>query len=962
VLHEQRVTKTLAAEGLTLPLSLVRRLPRSRRWRIDAAAFRGDRRSLETIGTRLRRLDGVERVDVDVRSGRILVVTDGSERAAATLTAILRERPQAGRRRPRARGVAPIADDRPWHAMSVGQVFAALGSSTDGLGEADVKRRRARFGCNVVDGAGGRSRLGIFAAQLANVPTALLIASSSVSLALGEWLDAVAIGGVLSLNTAIGYVVERSSETLLALWTRAEEGDTEVLRDGRLKRVATADLVPGDVVALRAGDVVPADVRLTEARRLACDEAAFTGESEPQLKRAAAVAADTPLADRTSMGWSGAVVVGGRGRGVVVATGDATELARVQQLIDAARAPETPLARRLARLGHGVAAAAVGGAAVQALAGLVHGRPVRQIVRGAVALGLAALPEGLPVVSTSALVRSMARMRKDGMVVRRLASAETLGGVTVICADKTGTLTKNEMQLELVDVGGRELAPGDLAADPARLFDDPLTLLLAAALLNSDVDVARRGREVEALSGSATERALVGAALAAGLDGVQLRRHHPLRRLWERQDHAHYVVSVHGRPGGGHVAFIKGAPEQVIAMCERMHDGPLDGAARARLLARNAALASRGLRVLALAWRPVDGAGERPRGGFRYLGMAGLRDPLREGARDAILAAARAGIRTILVTGDQQLTAAAIAREVGLDGDEVLSRVTPADKLALVEALRARGEVVAMCGDGVNDAPALKAADVGVAVGQQATDLARRVADVVLASEDLRAVLDAVAEGRIVQDNLRRAIRYLFATNLSEMMLMVGAAILGARDPLTPLQLLWINMLTDTLPALALALERGARSVLARPPAAPSAPLFTPAQKRAIGRDGTILSLAGAAGVLVGGPPLAFGTLAGAQLAYTLVCRAPGEPLSPRFATLVGGTAAVQLAGVTLPPLRALLGLSGSGALPLAGFTAGFALPWLTGRLGSDEIVRYGRRMAPADPCRVGAATQHPRL
>jgi Ca2+-transporting ATPase len=483
------------------------------------------------------------------------------------------------------------------------------------------------------------------------------------------------------------------------------------------------------------------------------------------------------------------------------------------------------------------------------------------------------------------------------------------------------------------------------------------------------VGVHRRGDEILSLSGSSTEQALVRAAHRAGLDVRALRAAFPTRSVTDRASGVHYVVSIHGAPGGGRVAFVKGAPEQVLELCDRQGtDGrPLDRAARQRLRRANEALAGDGLRVLAIGWRRLDGE-ESPRA-FDYLGLIALRDPLRPGSVDAIAAARRAGIRTIMLTGDQHRTAAAIARQLGLEGEAldgvevarlarstdprdrarlqkvaVISRVAPEDKLAVVEALRHAGEIVAMAGDGVNDAPALKVADVAIAVGRDATDLTRHVADVVLQGEDLRSILNAIAEGRIVQDNLRRAVRFLFATNFSEMLVVIGAALVGARPPLTPLQLLWINLLTDTIPALALALEPGDRSVLDRPPAPPSAPILSSAARAEVARDGALMALGGGAATLLGGRAFGFGVLSGAQLAYTIECRAADQRASSRFNALVGGTVALQATALLLPPLRRLLSLGGSGAVPLGGFLLGFGLPRLMGKMGGGEvIVRYGR-------------------
>jgi Ca2+-transporting ATPase len=607
-------------------------------------------------------------------------------------------------------------------------------------------------------------------------------------------------------------------------------------------------------------------------------------------------------------------------------------------------------------------------------------------MRSAIALGVAAIPEGLPVVSTAALIRSMQRMRRRGMVVRRVASAETLGGVTVVCADKTGTLTQNDMSLEVIDLGDGPIDPTSVRAMPNKLLSHGPTLVLAAAVLNSDVDVHRNGHSLD-IFGSSTERALVMAATEAGLDRGHLRRTYPRRLLRERDSGVHYVISVHDAPDGEAVAFVKGAPEQVLTLCERDLKGHrISAAARKRLCARNEALAAAGLRVLALGWQrlPHDKT-DALDSGYTMIGFVGLRDPLRPGSADAIRDAARAGIRTIIVTGDQQRTADAIARAVGLQGETVdgpdvaqlltqgaaelrarlhriavFSRVAPADKVAIVKALRASGEIVAMAGDGINDAPALKAADVGIAIGIGSSDVARQAADVVLENEDLRSILAAVGEGRIVQDNLRRALRFLLATNFSEVALTLGAAIVGAPDPFTPLQLLWVNLLSETLPALALALEPGKPDVLDRAPAPPDAPLLpAPAQRTAI-RDGLLLTGLGAAGLVIGGPAVAFSTMVGTNLGYPFACRSTDAAPDRRFFTFIGSGVALQLVALAFPPLRAVLGLPQAfSLLEVGGFAAGIVLPWAGAPAAGDQIiVRYGNgALAPSN---LGAA--HPSL
>ncbi len=967
----------MLSEAESLNLSTIARHVRAAgRLRLAVPGLEGNEILARRIETYVRRQPGVEEVKANPRTGRVLIryaknapIIDQLEKFAfpkrAPEAASTSPDSPPAKAQPLLTAVVPL---RPapsavaWHALSCTEVLERLATTPDGLSESEAERRLAANGANLTQTVAARTRLQLLGAQLNNLPTGLLLGSAALSLILGDLFDAGAIVLVVGVNAAIGYHIERKSEDMIASWRKLEAGDVRVLRGGNPRDIPAAELVAGDVLLCQAGDVVPADARVIDAHRLFANEAPLTGESEGQAKQPDPVPEGCVLAERRSMLYAGTGLLGGHGRAIVVGTGRATELASVRDLIENAQSPETPLEKQLSQLGRRVSWIGIAAAGVTAAAGIVRRQPLVGLMRGAVALAVAAIPEGLPVVATAALVRSMGRMRKEGMIVRRVAAAETLGGVTVVCADKTGTLTMNEMRLEVLDLRDHQVSAAHVTADGHDPLGNSASRLLTAAVLNSDVDIQTNGHRSE-ISGSATEKALLTAAGAAGLQIAALRSQFPRRLLRERHDGVHHVYSLHDSETG-RLAFLKGAPEQVLPLCERDETGALDAPARQAFLERNATLAAAGYRVLAFAWQRLAppsekdaGQPEEPTGGYEYIGLAGLRDPLRAGAAEAVREAERAGIRTLILTGDQKATAAAIARQVGLGGEtldgaeivpqlrsqdpaalarlknvSVLARVTPADKLAVVEALRASGEVVAMVGDGINDAPALKAADVGIAVGVRSSDLARQTADVVLVKEDLRSVLAAVGEGRIVQDNLRRAVRFLFATNLSEIALMLGGALLG-RAPLTPLQLLWVNLLTDTLPAMALALEPGDPNVLGRPPASPHAPLLSKRDWGRVIRDGSLMGGLGGVAFLAGGSPTAFATLTAAQLGYGMVCRASERPLSPRFGALVGGAAGLQLAAMLLPPLRGALRLAPANALSLAGFATGLVLPWATKRV-----------------------------
>ncbi len=909
----------------------------------------------------LRTRPGVTRVAADPRTGRVLIEY---ARDAAVFQELERFAPKPATGRPRPAGAHPASAG--WHALTADEVAQRLETSAaDGLTAEIATRRRDAWGANVIRDEPPPSRLALLGSQFVNVPSVMLLGSMVVSLLLGDLLEAGAIIFVVGLNAAIGYRVERHSADLLEAWRVAEVGTAEVIRGGSIETVHASELVPGDLLVVRAGTVVSADARVVDAHRLAADEAPLTGESEAVEKRVEPVGEAAPLAERTSILFRGTSIAAGHGRAIVVATGDSTELANIQRLVAVSRAPRARLQRRLTALSSKLAFTGLAATALSALASLGWRRNPLEILRDSVALGVAAIPEGLPVTATAALVSAMAHMRDRGIIVRRLATAETLGAVTVACTDKTGTLTESRMRLEIASVlergRPRHIAAEQLCASSSAPIAGPLGALLVAGVLNSDLEYQANGSGRLELAGSSTERALVEAAQRAGLDPRSLRARWPRRRLLERRAGVHYVVSEH-EPG---LAFVKGAPEQVIPLCDLQPDTA--GAA----LDDNAALAGDGLRVLAVGWRAL-GHEPGPRR-WRYLGLVALRDPLRAGSIDAIHAAASAGIRTIVLTGDQRATAAAIARQARIDGDvidgdeltrllassdaaerlrkvAVIARVAPADKVAVVEALRRHGEVVAMVGDGINDAPALRAADVGIAVGARSADLARQTAGVVLEQGDLRSILSAVAEGRTVQDNLRRSIRFQAAGNLGEILLALGASLAGQRL-LPSLGLLWINLLTDTLPGLALALEPMNGGLLDRPPARPNAPLLDRRDWNRVARDGA--AIAGVSGVaaVLGGPLAAFATIGATQFGYATACRAPDRPLGGRFAAMIGGSAALHLLAVTSAPARGVLRIRGSSPVALISFAAGICAPlYVAWRHQADrEITRRGIAVNPKE-------------
>jgi Ca2+-transporting ATPase len=600
--------------------------------------------------------------------------------------------------------------------------------------------------------------------------------------------------------------------------------------------------VPGDVVVLEAGAQVPADGRLVQAAALRVSEASLTGESEAVEKdESARLAVDTPLAERRTMVYLSTTVLAGSGLAVVTATGAITELGRIGQLVSEAGERTTPLERQVEDLGRRLIGLAVAICAVVGLAGILHGQPVGLMLETAISLAVAAIPEGLPAVTAVALAAGLWRLARVGGLIRRLPAVETLGATTVICADKTGTITENQMTVTRVELPGRliTVTGGGRSAAGAFLEDgrplDPLAdpglaRLLTVAVLVNDASIDARPDGLAA-HGDPTETALLVLALKAGLEARTLARQWPRQRAIPFDPTTRFMATFHLSPDGERLLAVKGAPGVVLERATHRQVGateaPLDDRDRAALLEANRTLAGRGLRVLAIGCRPDGGSADERVDGLTFLGLVGLEDPIRSGVREAIARCAEAGVRTVMLTGDQRSTAEAVGRELGLPPDAIRSRVAPEGKLELITGLQAAGEVVAMTGDGVNDAPALARADIGVAMGRHGTDVAREAADLVLTDDNFATIVRAVEEGRVIYANLRKVIRFLFSCNLSEILTIFGAILFGLPAPLLPLQILWVNLVTDILPAMALIRDPAEPDAMRRPPRDPREPLVT---------------------------------------------------------------------------------------------------------------------------------------
>ena len=938
------------------------------RLRVAVAGLKRRPDRAEAVERRLRGSNHGLDVRADARTGSVLL-RSRTCRDHATLAAALAEAwwavtdedaANSGPARPAPLAVADAEpQSEPW-TRSHEEVAAALETLVaHGLEDEAVQARLQRFGPNRVEETRSSGWLWALRDQLVSVPIALLAASAGLSAATGSRLDAGVIGAVVALNTAIGLVTEQGAERAIALLQRSAEPRCRVRRDGRDQLFDAADLVPGDVLVLARGGYVAADARLAEARELTASEGGLTGESAGVAKDASVqLEADTPLAERRNMVFAGTVITGGHGLAVVTATGTATEMGQVQRLVAGSAPPATPLQNELDGLGRRLALVFAGLCGLVFVLGVARGQGVLAMAKLAASIAVAAVPEGLPTVATTTLALGVRKMRAHGILVRRLDAVETLGEVETICFDKTGTLTENRMALTHVDVGDGLTAPRSDDAGHRRL--------LATAVLASEAHL-RLDAADPAADASGTERALVEGAVSAGVDLEELLTARPRVDVTGRSEARPYVVSRHRELGGGVTLAVKGGPEAVLALCDRRDKGggarPLDDEGRAELSRANSAMGRRGLRVLAVA-RGDDEEGAAARR-LVWLGLTGLADPLRPGMAETLAAFRRAGTQTVMITGDQSGTAYAVAEALDLAGGrpvrvldagdiarldrdtlaalaartDVFARVSPAEKLAVVEALQAAGRVVAMTGDGINDSPALKAADVGVAMGRDGTHAARAVADVVLESDDIAGMVEAIAEGRAIYDNIQRSVDFLVATNLSEIGVAVGAAVAGLAPPLTPVQLLWLNLVSDVAPALGLAVEPPAPDVLQRPPRARDSALLSRARLRRRGREGLVITVAALTAQLLAtrrygpGPrarTVTLSTLVLAQLLQAYGARGGDEPTlrrgrrrsNPALHAAVGGTLAVQAVLPFVPVARRILGIVRPSALDAVAATA----------------------------------------
>jgi len=886
-----------------------------------------------------------------------------------------------------------------WHLRQPREALTAFGVSPDtGLTPKAYRENLKRFGPNILPESVPRSAWSILAEQFKSFPVLLLGVAAGLSLLTGGLADAVVIMGVVAINASIGYVTESRSEKIISSLKNLVRPAALVKRDGEIVQTGVEEVVPGDLLVLRPGSYVAADARLIAASHLSVDESALTGESMPAHKTTEVLEdADLPLADRTNMVYMGTLVTGGQGLAVAVATGPYTETGRIQILMGEARAPATPMELQLGRMGTKLAIMSSAVCAIVFLAGILRGYGLLRMLKSSIALAVAAVPEGLPTVATTALGLGIRSMRRHHVLVRRLEAIETLGSVQTICLDKTGTLTLNRMTVTRLFTSPYHMhvRDGRFACPNGEInpygCEELLMLLHVGALCNESEVFGADG--TYSVTGSPTENALIHLALNAGVNVQELRESFALVNIIHRSETRNVMMTVHSiRNSAKRLLAMKGSPPEVLAGCAwYMKDGarlPLSEDARSDIQAANEEMAGQSLRVLGLARSLSDSSlvllenGDIAVRDMTWLGMVGMTDPVRHGVKDLIAGFHKAGIDTVMITGDQSATAYAVAKELDLAGGgdvrildsrhlagmqpevlkgltsglHVFARVSPAHKLQILQVLQEQGKVVGMTGDGINDGPALKAAAIGIAMGHTGTDVAREVADIVLENDDLETMLVAISEGRTIYNNIRKALHYLLSINMSEIMVTTVSITAGLGEPLTAMQFLWINLVSDIFPGLALAMEQPEPDVLLRPPRDPAEEILQPASLKKMLREGAVISAGslGAYGYGVArygqGPragTMAFLSLTVGQLLHALTCRSEertifdkGRLAPNRYLTgALIGTFILQGVAMAVPGLRNLLGISRIGIVDGLITGGGAVLP-----LFVNEAIKKGTR------------------
>jgi len=894
----------------------------------------------------------------------------------------------------------------PWHVMPVETATAGLRTDVaHGLSPAEAGRRLRVHGPNALRRSYAIPWWWVLASQFKNTVAALLIAAAAVSLFwLHDTLEGISIIVVILLNAGIGFAMEYRAARAMEALQKLGSQETIVLRGGARHTIPAADLVPGDVVVLQEGQAVPADARVVESAGLQVDEAPLTGESVPVFKQTEPLAdEDVALAERTNMVYKGTSVTSGNGTTVVVATGMSTEIGHVSELVGETEDVETPLEKRLASMAGWLILFCLAAAAVVFVAGLLQGTDIRLMLEAAIALAVAAVPEGLPAVSTIALAVGMQRMAARNALIRRLPAVETLGSATCVCTDKTGTLTRSEMVVtrawvwdRMVCVSGIGYVPEGRITEEGRDVlpeeDGQIRSLLTVAALCNNAEVAEKPNGEWEATGDPTEAALAVLVAKGRMPSTKLQQEHPEKKEFPFSSETMLMGTVNEGlgedllAGQGQALCVKGAPAELAERCTRLltKDGPrpLGAAERELIFERNESLAAEGLRILGLAYKPLGDMPETQGAAYSdlvWVGLVGMMDPPRSEVRQTVDALTRAGIKTVMITGDQPATATAIASDLHIapaDGPvvtgrelaeqtpeelaahleevEVFARVSPEQKVNILEALQHRGEICAMLGDGVNDAIALKRADIGVAMGIKGTDVAKETADMLLLDDRFVTIEEAVRQGRIIYANIRKFMHYLFSCNLSEILVMLFASLMGQPLPLLPLQILWLNLVTDVFPALSLAMEPGEKAIMEEPPRSPHALMISGCALVAflLGRYGRHYAVADQAGLPDRAVTMSFMTVGLAQLFHVFNSRKERgalrlrEWLSNRY--VIGAvvlTVALQLAAVYMPGLNTVLKTAWLGATDWLIIGVCSLVP-----LAAGQVMRLLRSDAPNGP------------
>ncbi|RAM51954.1 MAG: ATPase [Hapalosiphonaceae cyanobacterium JJU2] len=883
-----------------------------------------------------------------------------------------------------------------WHLKDTDAVITELKTSQEsGLTTKKAEQKLKKYGPNALPEADPRSGLSMFIDQFKSLPVGLLAVAAGVSVATGGLVDAVVIMGVVVINAAIGYATESNSEKVIRSLKNLVNPTAFVLRDRNIVEISAQEIVIGDILILKPGSYVPADARLLEARHLSIDESALTGESMPVTKSAQTLVGENiALGDRTNMVYMGTLVTGGQGTAVVVATGKYTEMGNIQMMVSEATLPETPMEKQLDRAGSQLVMVSGVVCALFFGIGILRGNSLLQMLKSSISLAVAAVPEGLPTVATTTLALGIANMRKHNVLIRRLDAVETLGSVQTICMDKTGTITANRMTVvelctdnKCIQASADELLLGNEAVNPYE--NEQLLKLIHVLTLCNESEVEKEGDEYN-VRGSATENALIDVAIKGGVNIPSLRANYPRLKINHRSQERNYMATLHATPDEKQkLIAVKGSPSEVLSLCNwQIQNGekvPLTEADRQAIENDNDDMAGKALRVLGAAYQLDDTENIHTRD-LIWLGLVGMIDPIRNGVQGLMGGFHQAGIDTVMITGDQSPTAYAIGKELNLSKGEqlqildsthlnnlepevmkgllhrvhVFARISPANKLQVVQALQSSGKVVAMTGDGINDAPALKAADVGIAMGHTGTDVAREVADVILEDDNLETMIIAVSHGRTIYNNIRKSVHYLLSTNASEIMVMLAATTAGIGHPLTAIQLLWVNLVSDIFPALALAMEAPEPDVLLTPPRDPKEPIIRNSDFGRILLESAALSASTLAAYWYGisrygfGPQastIGFMSLTIAQLLHTFTCRSQTHtifskqklPPNKYLNMAIGGSLALQIVAAIVPGLKGLLQISPINLVDTAVIGSSAVLPFLFNEGRKEVATRYFR-------------------